>query len=259
MSEVLRELVVALSLDSDNFSRNLRTINQQIKEAESTFKLAGAGVANFEKSIQGTEAQLALLSSKQKEQTRAVDQYSRALLQTNQKLTDSFSRQEKMKQSLEQARVEYERLKGEVNAAGQQYNRLRASLGDADSATIAAKQNLESFKVESLAARDKVKLLEGQIKSNTKTLQNNADAVSKAATNLNTAKAELKATEAELKKLTQELYRQQSAWTKAGDHLTAFAKKSEKISQSLVSAGRGFSRALTTPILALGATAIKSS
>ena len=87
MSEVLRELVVALSLDSDNFSRNLRTINQQIKEAESTFKLAGAGVANFEKSIQGTEARLALLSSKQKEQTRAVDQYSRALVQTNQKLT----------------------------------------------------------------------------------------------------------------------------------------------------------------------------
>ena len=35
MSEVLRELVVALSLDSDNFSRNMRTINQQIKEAES--------------------------------------------------------------------------------------------------------------------------------------------------------------------------------------------------------------------------------
>ena len=216
MSEVLRELVVALSLDSDSFSRNLRTINQQIKEAESTFKLAGAGVANFEKSIQGTEARLALLSSMQKEQTRAVDQYSRALVQTNQKLTDSFSRQEKMKQSLEQARVEYERLKGEVNAAGQQYNRLRASLGDADSATIAAKQNLESFKAESLAARDKVKLLEGQIKSNSKTLQNNADAVSKAATNLNNAKAELKATEAELKKLTQELYRQQSAWTKAG-------------------------------------------
>ena len=44
MSEVLRELVVSLSLDSDNFSRNMRTINKQIKEAESTFMLAGAGV-----------------------------------------------------------------------------------------------------------------------------------------------------------------------------------------------------------------------
>ena len=51
MAETLRELVVALSLDSSNFSRNMRTINQQIKEAESTFRLAGAGVQNYEKPI----------------------------------------------------------------------------------------------------------------------------------------------------------------------------------------------------------------
>jgi phage-related protein len=30
MAETLRELVVALSLDSSNFSRNMRTINQQM-------------------------------------------------------------------------------------------------------------------------------------------------------------------------------------------------------------------------------------
>ena len=56
MAETLRELVVALSLDSSNFSRNMRSINQQIKEAESTFRLAGAGVENFEKTVAGTEA-----------------------------------------------------------------------------------------------------------------------------------------------------------------------------------------------------------
>ena len=39
MAETLRELVVALSLDSSNFSRNMRTINQQIKEAESTGRM----------------------------------------------------------------------------------------------------------------------------------------------------------------------------------------------------------------------------
>ena len=55
MAETLRELVVALSLDSSNFSRNMRSINQQIKEAESTFRLAGAGVENFEKTVAGTE------------------------------------------------------------------------------------------------------------------------------------------------------------------------------------------------------------
>ena len=36
MAETLCELVVALSLDSSNFSRNMRTINAQIQEAEST-------------------------------------------------------------------------------------------------------------------------------------------------------------------------------------------------------------------------------
>ena len=61
MAETLRELVVALSLDSSNFSRNMRTINQQIKEAESTFRLAGAGVQNYEKAIAGTEANIAFI------------------------------------------------------------------------------------------------------------------------------------------------------------------------------------------------------
>lgn len=61
MAETLRELVVALSLDSSNFSRNMRSINQQIKEAESTFRLAGAGVENFEKTVAGTEAKLSML------------------------------------------------------------------------------------------------------------------------------------------------------------------------------------------------------
>ena len=57
MAETLRELVVALSLDSSHFSRNMRTINQQIKEAESTFRLAGAGVENYEKTIAGNGIQ----------------------------------------------------------------------------------------------------------------------------------------------------------------------------------------------------------
>ena len=48
MAEVLRDLVVSLSLDSDNFSRNIASINAQITEAESEFRKAGAGVSNFE-------------------------------------------------------------------------------------------------------------------------------------------------------------------------------------------------------------------
>ena len=58
MAETLREIVAALSLDSSNFLRNMRTINRQIKEAASTFRLAGAGVENYEKTITGTESKL---------------------------------------------------------------------------------------------------------------------------------------------------------------------------------------------------------
>ena len=64
MSEYLRQLVVSLSLDSDNFARNMRTINQQIKEAESSFRLAGAGVDNFENTVQGAQSKVSMLKDK---------------------------------------------------------------------------------------------------------------------------------------------------------------------------------------------------
>jgi hypothetical protein len=72
MAETLRELVVVLSLDSSNFSRNMRTINARIKEAESTFRLAGA--ENFEKTVAGTEEKLSMPGNKLTQQNLAVEQ-----------------------------------------------------------------------------------------------------------------------------------------------------------------------------------------
>ena len=43
MSEVLRDLVVSLSLDGDNFSRNLTSINKQIQEARIQARRLGRG------------------------------------------------------------------------------------------------------------------------------------------------------------------------------------------------------------------------
>ena len=61
MSETLRDLVVSLSLQTDNFTRNIRSMNKQIAEAESKFKLAAAGVEGFEKTATGLSAQLSTL------------------------------------------------------------------------------------------------------------------------------------------------------------------------------------------------------
>lgn len=145
MAETLRELVVALSLDSSNFSRNMRTINQQIKEAEPTFRLAGAGVENYEKTIAGTEAKLSMLGNKLTQQQRAVEQYSRVLVAANPRRPQRLTK------------------------------------------------------------------LEGQVKALQKAMQNSADAVSKAQTDLNNARAAVKDTEAEIRRLTEQLYRMRCA------------------------------------------------
>ena len=56
----------------------MRTINQQIRNSGSTFRLAGADVKNYEKTIAGTEAKMSMLGQKLTQQQRAVEQYSRA-------------------------------------------------------------------------------------------------------------------------------------------------------------------------------------
>ena len=117
MAETLRELVVALLLDSSHFSRNMRTINQQIKEAESTFRLAGTGVENYEKTIAGTEAKLSMLGNKLTRQQRAVEQYSRALVAANEKLRENYDRHQDYSQRLEQTKARQEDLRFEVEAA----------------------------------------------------------------------------------------------------------------------------------------------
>lgn len=259
MAETLRELVVALSLDSSNFSRNMRTINQQIKEAESTFRLAGAGVQNYEKTIAGTEAKLSMLGQKLTQQQRAVEQYSRALVAANDKLKENYDRHQDYTQRLEQAKARQEDLRFEVEAATYAYENYRDSLGETDSATIAAKQNLERYQEEYADATAEVTKLEGQVKALQKTMQNSADAVSKATTDLNNAKAAAKETEAEIRRLTEQLYRMQSAWTQAGESLTAISKKCETISKAMTKAGKSLTTHVTAPITALGTAAIKAS
>ena len=63
MSESLRDLVVSLSLQTDNFTRNMQSVNKQIKEAESSFKLASAGVDKFDQDAVALGSQLGALQS----------------------------------------------------------------------------------------------------------------------------------------------------------------------------------------------------
>ena len=88
MSETLRDLVVSLSLQTDNFTRNIKSVNTHIKEAESAFKLAASGVTNFEQTTEGLASKQTMLTRQLDLQKVAVDQYQKALTAANKKLEE---------------------------------------------------------------------------------------------------------------------------------------------------------------------------
>ena len=90
MAESLRDLVVSLSLNTDNFTRNIKSVNKQIQEAESYFKLAAAGVRGFDTSAAGLASRLEMLERKLTLQKDAVGQYERALTAASSKLTECY-------------------------------------------------------------------------------------------------------------------------------------------------------------------------
>ena len=156
MAESLRDLVVSLSLNTENFTRNIKSVNKQIQEAESYFKLAAAGIEGFENTTEGLTAKLSTLERRLQLQKDVVTQYERALAQATSKLTECYDRQTDYAQRLEQARQRQSALSTEVQNATGAYTRYRDSLGESDSATIAAKANMEAAQQEYEAATDAI-------------------------------------------------------------------------------------------------------
>ena len=217
MSETLRDLVVSLSLQTDNFTRNMQSVNKQIKEAESSFRLASAGVDRFDQDAVALGSQLGALQSKLDLQRTAVDQYTRALQAARDKLQECFSRQTDYAQRLEDARQKHAQLGEQVQRAAAKYDEYKNTLGESDSATIAAKQNLDALKEEYKQSGDEVKKLSGQNEALRKATQNAADAVTTASTKLNTARAAVQETERAIGQCNQSLSLSQTNWYSAGE------------------------------------------
>lgn len=216
MSETLRDLVVRLSLNSDNFTRNIKSINRQIQEAQSAFQLASAGVEDFENTTTGLSDKLSMLQRTLKLQQDAVVQYEKALTQANSKLRECYDRQNDYAQRLVDAKARQAALKDEVRQAADAYKQYVRELGTSNSATIAVKANLDALKGEYRASVQEVKLLQGQNTALVKATQNAADAVSTAQTRFNGAQAAVKQTSAEIEKCSSALTLSQTQWAAAG-------------------------------------------
>lgn len=109
-----------------------------------------------------------------------------------------------------------EALRAQVAAAAQQVRAFSQTLGDSDSATIAARANLDALKTEYRASVQEVKKLAGQNTALQKSTQSAADAVSTANVNLNNARAAVRSTQAEITRCNQSLRLAQTNWDAAG-------------------------------------------
>ena len=240
MSETLRDLVVSLSLNSDNFTRNIKSIQKQIQEAESAFRLASAGVDKFESTTAGLAAKLTTLERKLSLQKDAVTQYEHALTQASGRLQECYDRQNDYNQRLTDAKTRQAQLKQEVSNAAAAYTHYRTTLGETDSATIAAKANLDAVKVEYRNQCVEIRKLQGQNVALQKSTQNAADAFSSAQAKLNGAKAAVRETASEINQCNRQLALSQTQWEAAGQTIVRSEQAIASIGKQLKNAESRF-------------------
>lgn len=247
MADTLRDLVVSLSLQTDNFTRNIRSVNKQIQEAESFFKLAAAGVENFEQTTNGLSSRLSTLQQKLTLQKEVVDQYQRALQAARDKLQECYDRQGDYASRLADAQTRQSALNTAMSEAASAYLDCRTRLGEADKATLDAAAHLADLRQQYQDTSQEVQKLAGQCEALKKATLNAADAVSTGNSNLNKASAAVKQTEADIQNTNKALQLAQTNWRTAGESIRTSEQAISSIGKQMQSADASF-RLLTVGI-----------
>lgn len=106
MSDSVRSLVVSLYLDSGKFDKAIRLVNKEIKQAESEFKLAGAGVKDFEKTLKGVDAKAEMLRKTLKGQTENVSALTGKLNTLNKRQQEQYTEYERISAQYREAKAD---------------------------------------------------------------------------------------------------------------------------------------------------------
>ena len=256
MAETLRDLVVSISLNTDDFSRNIKSVQKQMREAESEFKASAAGVKNFETSIDGLNARLTTTRGNFTKQQQVVQQYAKALEAARARLNTTVNNYTKFKQKLDASNVSLSEAEAILRNARNQYEAVSQASANASKVQVeSAKRNLD-------AAQDQynsLKRLTDQVTAERKAMQNAADAVSQANINYNNATAALKEMGAEIESTEAKLRTAKSVFTSIGNATGAMSEKLNTASRWMRDVGRTMSLYVTTPLVALGKEAVEAS
>lgn len=249
MSDSVRSLVVSLYLDSGKFDKAIRLVNKEIKQAESEFKLAGAGVKDFEKTLKGVDAKAEMLRKTLKGQTESVSALTGKLNTLNKRQQDQYT--------------EYERLSAQYKAAKNDLLQYKSAVEKTQKALRLAEQGGDPLLIEGLNKK---------LADQTKEYQNQEKEVQKLASSVDQYAAKLGSTQytitsttaalneqkAAMKETGDELRKHESAWYKYGVAMQNWADKARGTSEALNQFGGKMTKTVTAPILAAGAAAAKA-
>jgi TP901 family phage tail tape measure protein len=231
VSESVRDLVVSISLNSGNFTGEMRGISTAVKQAEANFARAAAGVKGFGASTAGMQAKITQLTSQLSLQQMAVTKHSAALQANRTKLTAETHAQASLAGKIQAVKAAYDI---EVKATGKS-------------------------SASSQALGNELTKLNGQYAATTKQITNTAAAIQKGDLALTEAQAAVKLTEAELNKATVALKTHGSAWGQAMMKVSAAGDAMIKAGGKMSSIGKTLTTGVTLPIALLGAGAIKAA
>lgn len=172
-----KQLVVNLALKSGTMKQQINSINKDIKQLQTDFKNAGAGVENFEKTSEGLSAKLKLQQSvveKLKDKLSVYKQEQEKCTKTLDKAVDAYQKQEQkvksLEEQLEEAKETYGENSEEVKKLEEELSKATKALDTKRNSVINANNSLTTMNTTISSTEAEIKAMESQINQTTSAL-----------------------------------------------------------------------------------------
>lgn len=224
------DLNVRLALESQSFQQQITAINRQMAVVKSEFASASTALGGFGSATEKLKAQSASLSQQIDIGKNKVTMFAEA--------------QERSRASLEKNVIANQQLKQRLDETNKAYQ---------TSVTATGKTSTESLKLKEELAK-----LQTEYKNSNNVIANNSRTLDNYAIKTNKAQKSVNDLERELKNVDAEIATQNSKWTTLGATMTATGEKMQAVGGKMSKVGRDLTLAVTVPLVAIGAKAIKT-
>lgn len=151
--ESLRDLVVRLSLQGDNYTRNITAIQKLTRELESEFKLAASGNKDYENTLEGLSKKAEMYKGVIENQKKIVAEYEKIVVDANKKLEEAnknrIDAETRLAAVVDKESDEYTKLANELERCRKSSMNMSNAVTDANRHLNEAKIKLNELNVAS--------------------------------------------------------------------------------------------------------------